>query len=105
MGSGSVRHKKADRDDNESIQDLLVTLDDAPFVYRTQVEYTLDTAGMISSRKLIQIWFAHRKQLFYAQRFAAKFVMLIDGTFNINKLRLSLLVCVGITNTDKTFPM
>jgi hypothetical protein len=30
--------------------------------------------------------------------------MIIDGTFNINILRLPLLISIGITNLGKTFP-
>jgi hypothetical protein len=29
----------------------------------------------------------------------------MDGTFNTNELRLPLLACVGVLNTNKTFPV
>jgi hypothetical protein len=40
-----------------------------------------------------------------AQRFVVGFVLIIDGTFNTNNLRLPLLIIVGITNLKKTFPV
>jgi MULE transposase domain len=32
-------------------------------------------------------------------------VLVVDGTFNTNSLRLPLLIAVGITNFGKTFPV
>jgi hypothetical protein len=32
-------------------------------------------------------------------------LLVVDGTFNTNKLRLPLLTSIGITNTGKTFPI
>jgi hypothetical protein len=32
-------------------------------------------------------------------------VLVVDGTYNINKLRMPLLIKVGITNSNKTFPL
>jgi MULE transposase domain len=43
--------------------------------------------------------------VYLAQRFVADFVMVIDGTFNINSLRLPLLIIVGVINLGKTFPL
>ena len=40
-----------------------------------------------------------------AQRFVAGKVLIIDGTFNTNKLRLLLLIGVGITNSSISFPV
>jgi hypothetical protein len=40
-----------------------------------------------------------------ATRFVADWVILIDGTFNTNELRLPLLECVGVLSTNKTFPV
>ena len=59
----------------------------------------------MTKKRLIQIWFAHPKQLAVAQRFAADQVLIIDGTFNTNQLRLPLLVAVGITNSGLMFPV
>jgi hypothetical protein len=43
--------------------------------------------------------------LMIGQRFVAGFVLVVDGTFNTNSLRLPLLIAVGITNSGKTFPV
>jgi hypothetical protein len=32
-------------------------------------------------------------------------MLVIDGTFNTNSLRLPLLIAVGVTNSGKTFPV
>ena len=39
-----------------------------------------------------------------AKRFVSDWMMEVDATFNINSLRMPLLVCRGITNTGRTFP-
>ena len=41
----------------------------------------------------------------FTQRFYIGKLVVINGTFNTNKLRLPLLTSVGITNTGKTFPI
>jgi hypothetical protein len=56
------------------------------------------------SRKLLQIVFFHAGFIRFAQRFIAGKVLLINATFNINKLRMPLIVSVGITNSEITFP-
>jgi len=40
----------------------------------------------------------------FTQRFIASKLFIVDNTFNINKLRLPLLVSMGIINSSKTFP-
>jgi hypothetical protein len=47
----------------------------------------------------------NKQQIVLAQRFVAGFVLVVDGTFNTNSLRLPLLIAVGITNSGKTFPV
>lgn len=37
-------------------------------------------------------------------RFVADWLIVIDGTFNTNELRLLLLECVGVLSTNQTFP-
>jgi MULE transposase domain len=59
----------------------------------------------MTKKRLIQIWFAHPKQLAVAERFVADQMLVIDGTFNTNELRLPLLVAVGLTNSGSTFPI
>jgi hypothetical protein len=64
-----------------------------------------DPIGNIISQKLIQIFFIHPTQVTLAQRFVAGFVLIIDGTFNTNNLRLPLLIVISITNLGKMFPV
>jgi len=40
-----------------------------------------------------------------SKRFAADFMVSIDGTFNTNDLRLSILIAVGVLNSGRTFPI
>jgi hypothetical protein len=89
----------------ETIVALLRMLEDNGFVYRTRVSIEEDEYGTSIARKLIQLFWAHRKQLQAAQRFVADWAIIIDGTFNTNELRLPLLVCVGVLNTNKIFPV
>jgi hypothetical protein len=100
----TVRHNRPSADDCQTIQGLLVALADAGFLWRSRVEYEEDSAGNVISQKLIQIFFMNQQQIALAQRFIAGFLLVIDGTFNTNRLRLPLLIAVGITNSGKTFP-
>jgi len=47
----------------------------------------------------------HPKQIAQVERFVVGFVLIVDGTFNTNSLRSPLLLAVGITNFEKTFPV
>jgi hypothetical protein len=49
------------------------------------------------------MFFTHRKQLKAAKRFVFSFLIIIDGTFNINNLRFPLLVIIGVLNISRTF--
>jgi hypothetical protein len=101
----TVRHNRPSPEDCQTIQGLLVALADSGFLWRTRVEVEEDPNGNMISQKLIQIFFIHPKQVYLAQRFVADFVMVINGTFNTNNLRLPLLIAVGVTNSGKTFPL
>jgi hypothetical protein len=101
----TVRHNRPSSDDSQTIQGLLVALADAGFRWRCRVEVEEDPERNIISQKLTQIFFLHPRQITLAQRFVAGFVLLTDGTFNTNNLRLPLLIAVGITNSGKTFPV
>jgi hypothetical protein len=73
-------------------------------MYRTRTEDEIDVNERVVKRKLIQIIFFHREVIRFAQRFIAGKLLVVDDTFNTNKLRLPLLIGVGITNSGKTFP-
>jgi len=94
-----------DKDKPKTIDGLLVALQEASFVYRCRIEIEEDEEGNPISRKLKQIWFAHREQLKAAQRFVSNWSLVIDGTFNTNKDRLPLLIAVGVLNSGHTFPI
>jgi hypothetical protein len=101
----SVRKQLPDKSKPETIVALLRMLEDNEFVYRTRFKIERDLTGKPIARKLVQLFFAHRKQLDAAARFVAGWVIVIDGTFNTNELRLPLLVCVGVLSTNETFPV
>jgi MULE transposase domain len=100
-----VRNQPTDKGDSESIQGLLKALDDAEFIHHQRISTEYNAEGKLTGQRLTQIWFAHLKQLAAAQRFVADQVLIIDGTFNTNELRLPLLAAVGITNSGSTFPV
>jgi hypothetical protein len=101
----TVRKMVPDKDKPKTIDGLLVALQEAGFVYRCRVEIEEDEEGSPISRKLKQIWFAHKEQLNAAQRFVSDWSLVIDGTFNTNKDRLPLLIAVGVLNSGHTFPI
>jgi hypothetical protein len=101
----SVRKLIPDKSKPQTIVALLRMLEDNTFVYTTRFETERDEAGKPISRKLVRLFFAHRKQLEAATRFVAGRLIVIDGTFNTNDLRLPLLVIVGVLNTNQTFPV
>lgn len=67
----SVRKMVPDKNKPETIDGLLVVLQEAGFVYRCRVEIEEDEEENPISCKLKQIWFAHREQLKAAQRFVS----------------------------------
>jgi hypothetical protein len=101
----TVRKELPDKSKPKTIVALLRMLEDNEFVYRTRVSTEEDETGKPLTRKLLQLFWAHRKQLEATQRFVADWLIIIDGTFNTNELRLPLLVVVGVLNTNKTFPV
>jgi hypothetical protein len=59
--------------------------------------------GSIKGRVLEQVFFITDAQIAYARRFIANQVLLIDGSFETNRLSMVLLVIVGITSTNDNF--
>jgi hypothetical protein len=55
----------------EIIDRLLVTLQETGLVYRVHVEIEKDEERKPISRKVKQIWFAHKEQLTYARHFVS----------------------------------
>jgi len=98
-----LRKKPGDANNPDIITALLKELDEAGFVYRTRTEDEIDANGRVVKRKLIQIIFFHREVIRLTWRFIARKLLVVDSTFNTNKLRLPLLIGVGITNSGETF--
>jgi hypothetical protein len=48
--------------------------------------------------------FFYKEVIRLTQRFIADKLLVINNTFNTNKLRLPLLISIDITNSGKTFP-
>jgi hypothetical protein len=101
----SVRKMVPDKDQPQTINGLLIALQEEGFVYRTRVKIEENDVGKPIDRKMLQIWFTHRQQLDAAARFCSDWLLIIDGTFNTNKDRLPLLIAVGVLNSGKTFPV
>ncbi|KIW89890.1 uncharacterized protein Z519_09319 [Cladophialophora bantiana CBS 173.52] len=100
-----VRYLPASKESAKTISGLIFALQNEGFVYETRLEEVVDEAGAVVSRKCVQIWFSHRGHLDAAARFIAGSVCIIDATFNTNKLRMPMIVAVGVLNTNKTFPV
>jgi hypothetical protein len=99
-----LRKKLGDANNPDTITALLKELQEAGIVYRTRTKDEVDANGRVIKRKLIQIIFFHREVIRFAWRFIAGKLLVVDGTFNTEKLRPPLLIGVGITNSGKTFP-
>jgi hypothetical protein len=99
----SVRKEMPDKSKPKTIVALLRMLEENNFIYRTRV--IMKKNEVDTTRKLIQLFWAHRKQLDAAQRFIARWLIVINGTFNTNELKLPLLMIMSIFNTNKTFPV
>jgi hypothetical protein len=98
-----LRRQPGDSNNPSTIDGLLASLHESDFVYRTRTKDELQ-GDRVVSRKLVQIVFFLKDAIRFGQRFIAGKVLLVDGTFNTNKLRMPLLVGVGIINSGKTFP-
>jgi hypothetical protein len=86
-----LRKQPGDSTNPSTIDGLLAALYESDFVYRTRTEDKLQE-GRVVSRKLIQIVFFIKDAIRFGQRFIAGKVLIVDGTFNTNKLRMPLLV-------------
>ena len=101
----SVRNSKGDKTALETIGGLLITLDEAGFVYRTRIDIEENSQGQEIRLKLIQIGFTHPSLIEATKKSVADFLCVIDGTFNTNNLRMPILIAVGVLNSGRTFPI
>lgn len=103
-----VRHQKFDKEKDKTVEGLLNALDEEGFLHRHRTEKVvegLDEDERVIGRKLIQIFFWSKNAEILAQRWVAGHALVIDATFNTNALQLPLMVAVGVTNENKTFPI
>lgn len=89
---------------NNSFEGLVLALEEVGFRFACLMSDGLAEDGSIKGRVLEQLFFISDAQIAYGKRFLAGHVVLIDGTFETNRLGLVLLVVVGVTNTGKNFP-
>jgi hypothetical protein len=95
---------KVDLSREEEVQLLMAILERNGFHPRVREEYILEDRRR-TGRVIREIFFMSADQILCARRFVSGFMYETDATFNTNKLRLLLLVMVGVDNTGKTFPM
>jgi hypothetical protein len=100
----TLRKQRVEGDD-KSVLGFIAELQDKQWICETRSEVLEDKQGNVIGRKLIQAWFTHPKLMSTSQRFISDFCLIIDGTFNTNRLKLPLLVAVGQLNSGKTFPI
>jgi MULE transposase domain len=93
-----------DRVSNDLFEALVLALEEAGFLFACAISDELADDGSIKGRVLEQLFFLLKAQITYGKRFIANQVLFIDGTFETNRLGLTLLVVVGVTNTGKNFP-
>jgi hypothetical protein len=89
---------------NDSFEALVLALEEVGFRFVCGMSNELAEDGSIKGRVLEQVVFLTEQQIAYTKRFIADQVLLINGTFETNRLGLTLLVIVGVTNTGKNFP-
>ena len=89
---------------NDSFEGLVLALEEVGFRFSCLMNDKLADDGSIKGRVLEQLFFISDQQIAYGKRFLADQVLLVDGTFETNRLGLVLLVVVGVTNTGKNFP-
>ena len=89
---------------NDAFEGLVLALEEVNFRFACLMSDELAEDGNIKSRVLEQLFFVSDAQIAYGKRFLADQMLLIDGTFETNRLGLVLLMVVGITNTGKNFP-
>ena len=89
---------------NDSFEGMVLALEEAGFRFACTMNDDLAGDGSLQGRVLEQVFFLLDQQIAYGKRFIADQVLLIDGTFETNRLGLVLLVVVGVTNTGKNFP-
>ena len=91
--------------DGADIRSLFGFLSEKGYYCHNKYKYDMDpaTAEPIN-RYLEMLFFMCNTQVQWAQRFCSSFMVEIDTTFNINNLKLPLIVLTEVTNTGDSFP-
>ena len=89
---------------NDSFEGLVLALEEEGFKFSCLMSDELVDDDSCKGRTLEQVFFLTDAQVAYSKRFIADHVLLVDGTFETNKLGMVLLVIVGVTATNKNFP-
>ena len=89
---------------NNLFKILILTLEEISFRFIYNISNELAENNHIKKRVFKQIIFLSDQQITYTKRFITDQVLLIDSTFETNRLSLTLLIVIGITNTNKSFP-
>jgi hypothetical protein len=82
---------------NDSFGGLVLALEEVGFRFACLMSDELAADGSIKGRVLEQLLFISDAQTTYGKRFPADQAVLIDGTFETNRLGLVLLMVVGVT--------
>jgi MULE transposase domain len=103
-----IRQRRPDKSKDKTINGLLKAIHEQGFIHSLRLDFDEQGEGpdqRIVNRKLAQIFFYHPNAVHLAQRWDAGHAVVIDATFNKKYLRLPLMVAVGVTNENKTFPI
>jgi len=82
----------------------MAAFDEAGFQFRTGLVPQPIKDGVRQPAVMEQTVFFYPTQKDLAQRFISEFTILIDRTFNTNRLRIPFIQLIGIANTGKSFP-
>lgn len=87
------------RTPQESFLDLMQALHQQDFRVMERDRYEFDDAGNPRQRILQQVVFTSPTLIALARRFGNRFALVVDATFNTNRLNLLLTVVTTVTNT------
>jgi hypothetical protein len=83
---------------------LVAVFDKLGYKYSFRKQETEDSLGR-KINKIIQVVFWHPQMEDHSRRFTSNSLLMVDATFRTNKKGLPLIIGVGKSNTEKTFPV
>ena len=81
----------------------MLALEEEGFKFNCLISDKLADDGSCKGRTLEQVFFLTDAQIVYSKRFIANYILLVNGTFETNKLSIVLLVIIGVIITNKNF--